>query len=244
MKVTAWVLAAATLALAGCTTSTPGTAAAPSIDPCAAARTQPPDGSGEQRLQADLDGDRRSDEVVSFLRDGRRVVQAWLADGRNAAPEAVFAGDLLATGDVDGDGRAELFAATGPATGGLFRLDGCRLVTATLAGQPWSYPVGPAAAVACTGGGGLEVLTVGTAGSPSLGAPTATSGSPGGAAVEGTAPSPAVTPEPGSDLTPAPGPAGTSTAVARFRFSGAAVEPAGAATLPGPLPPGPAVRCS
>lgn len=155
--------AAPTLALlgvliAGCTAQAPpSTGEAAPTGPCAAERVQPPDGSQEQRVQGDLDGDGRTDEVVSWLREGDRVVQAWLATGENAVPEALFDGDLLSTGDVDGDGRAEVFAGTGAATGGAFVLAGCRLAPVTLDGQPWSYPVG-AGAVVCRGQGVLDVL--------------------------------------------------------------------------------------
>ena len=97
--------------------------------PCAAERALPPDGSQEQRLQGDLDGDGRTDEVVSWIRDGQRVVQAWLATGQNAEPEQLFSGDLVKVEDVNGDGRADVFATLTP--GGeqaVFVLDGCKLV--------------------------------------------------------------------------------------------------------------------
>lgn len=108
----------------------PGAATVPT-GPCAAERSTPPDGSQEQRLQGDLDGDGVTDEVVSWVRDGERVVQAWLATGENADPEALFDGDLLEAADADGDGRAEVRAELEP--GGdpvLLVLDGCRLVPA------------------------------------------------------------------------------------------------------------------
>ena len=113
----------------GCTAEAPPPVDAGASGPCAAEREQPPEGSQEQRQQGDLDGDGRTDEVVSWVRDDERVVQAWLATGENAAPEALFAGDLLGTEDVDGDGRAEVRAAREP--GGdesLFTLEGCTLV--------------------------------------------------------------------------------------------------------------------
>ena len=114
--------------VAGCTAEAPPPAGAVPIGPCAAEREQPPEGSQEQRQQGDLDGDGRTDEVVSWVRDGERVVQAWLATGENAVPEPLFEGDLVGTEDVDGDGRAEVFAA--PAPGGspiAFALEGCAL---------------------------------------------------------------------------------------------------------------------
>jgi hypothetical protein len=126
--------------VAGCTAETPPSAA-PSVPtgPCAAERVQPPEGSQEQRQQGDLDGDGRTDEVVSWVRDGERVVQAWLATGENAAPAALFAGDLLGTQDVDGDGRAEVRAALEP--GGeavLLTLEACTLVP--VSGSPAPSP--------------------------------------------------------------------------------------------------------
>ena len=131
---TALVLAGLVLAT-GCTVEAPPPVDAGPVGPtgpCAAEREQPPEGSQEQRAQGDLDGDGRTDEVVSWVRDGERVVQAWLATGENAAPEALFAGDLAESKDVDGDGRAEVFAAREP--GGpevAFSLEGCTLVPAT-----------------------------------------------------------------------------------------------------------------
>ena len=149
-------IALALLALVACSAdpvATPGP-----TGPCAAERSQPPDGSEEQRLQADLDADGRDDEVVSWMRDGERVVQAWLATGENAVPEALFSGDLLATADLDGDRRAEVLAATGASTGGAFALDGCRLVRLALAAndRPWEFAVGSGAALTCRPRGIVE----------------------------------------------------------------------------------------
>lgn len=126
--------------------------------PCAAERSQPPDGSQEQRLQGDLDGDGRTDEVVSWIRDGARVAQAWLATGENAAPEALFSGELLSVADLDGDRREEVLAGTGPSTGGAFALDGCRLVRLALAvnDRPWEFTTGPGAALTCRPQGVVE----------------------------------------------------------------------------------------
>lgn len=126
--------------------------------PCAAERSLPPDGSQEQRLQGDLDGDGRTDEVVSWIRDGERVAQAWLATGENAVPEPLFSGDLLSVADLDGDGRDEVLAGTGAATGGAFALDGCRLVRLALAvnDRPWEFATGPGAALTCRPGGVVE----------------------------------------------------------------------------------------
>ena len=142
---------------AGCTAEAPPSPDAGPTGPCAAERVQPPDGSQEQRLQGDLDGDGRTDEVVSWLRDGERVVQAWLATGENAEPEALFEGDLLDTGDVDGDGRDEVFAATGGDAALLLALDGCTLQPVSQNGQPFAFPFsqGP---VLCRGGGVVEQL--------------------------------------------------------------------------------------
>ncbi len=212
-------LLAALLTLSACTSTPAGSAqGSPSpADPCAAARNQPPDGSQEERLQADLDGDGRSDEVVSWLVDGARVTQAWLADGQNFAPEPVFAGLPILAADVDGDGRAEVFAGTGTGAGGLFRLDGCRLLPVTLAGSPWSYPVGAGSALVCTTAPRLELFTTAAATSP--------------------------LPSGGSDLTPAPGTPGTSSRVDRFDLAGGVLTAAGTASLPGPVPPGEPVRC-
>lgn len=146
----------AVLALVACSpdpVATPGP-----TGPCAAERSMPPEDSKEQRLQADLDADGRTDEVVSWVRDGERVVQAWLATGENAVPEALFSGDLLATADLDGDRRAEVLASTGATTGGAFALDGCRLVRLALAvnDRPWEFTVGSGAALTCRPGGLVE----------------------------------------------------------------------------------------
>ncbi|TAL14356.1 MAG: hypothetical protein EPN99_14370 [Frankiales bacterium] len=121
--------------------------------PCAAERSQPPDGSQEQRLQGDLDGDGRTDEVVSWVRGGERVAQAWLATGENAVPEALFSGDLLATADLDGDRRDEVLAATGDEATG-FLLDGCRLVPITVGetDTAWTFAPGPEAPLLCRPG--------------------------------------------------------------------------------------------
>jgi hypothetical protein len=126
--------------------------------PCAASREQPPEGSQELREQGDLDGDGRADEVVSWIRDGERVVQAWLATGQNADPEALFSRELLGMVDVDRDGREEVFAQTGDATGGAFVLDGCKLARVTIADtdRDWEYAVGPAAALLCRPNGLIE----------------------------------------------------------------------------------------
>jgi hypothetical protein len=123
--------------VAGCTAEAPPPVDAVPTGPCAAEREQPPEGSQEQREQGDLDGDGRADEVVSWVRDGERVVQAWLATGENAEPEALFEGELLETKDVDGDGRAEVFAAREPGgTGVAFELDGCTLKPAPAPSAP------------------------------------------------------------------------------------------------------------
>ena len=128
---TALVLAGLVL-VTGCTAEAPPPVEAVPAGPCAAEREQPPEGAQEQRQQGDLDGDGRTDEVVSWLRDGERVVQAWLATGENAEPEALFEGDLLETTDVDGDGRAEVLAALEPGGPGVaFTLDGCTLKPAS-----------------------------------------------------------------------------------------------------------------
>jgi hypothetical protein len=148
----------AVLVLSGCTSEAPvGAGTATPSGPCAKTREQPPEGSQEQRLQGDLDGDGRTDEVVSWLRDGERVAQAWLATGENAEPEPLFAGDLLAAADADDDGRAEVFAATAATTGGAYVLVGCRLEPVTLEGQPWTYPLADRVLV-CRGGGVLDLL--------------------------------------------------------------------------------------
>lgn len=160
MRRAAQTLALLALLAAGCTAEAPPPAQSGPTGPCAAERVQPPDGSQEQRLQGDLDGDGRSDEVVSWLRDGQRVVQAWLATGENAEPQALFDGDLLTTGDADGDGRAEVFAAAGAGTGTAFVLDGCTLAPVTLDGSPWTYDTASAVLV-CRGGGVLDLLPAG-----------------------------------------------------------------------------------
>lgn len=158
MRTAAPVLALlAALGSSACTAERVPTGIPTPTGPCAAARELPPDGSQEQRLQGDLDGDGRTDEVVSWLRDGERVVQAWLATGENAEPEALFSGDLLEVADVDGDQRAEVFAKSRPDGGMAFALDGCTLEAVTLEDKPWSYSLadGP---LFCRGGGVLEQL--------------------------------------------------------------------------------------
>lgn len=148
----------AALATAACSDDPVAGRAPGPTGPCAAERVQPPDGSQEQRLQGDLDGDGRIDEVVSWERDGERVAQAWLATGENAAPEALFAGELLAVADLDGDRREEVLASTSATTGGAFALDGCRLVRLALAAndRPWDFAVGGSAALTCRPGGLVE----------------------------------------------------------------------------------------
>lgn len=148
----------AVLGAGGCTDAPASPGVAVPTGPCAAAREQPADGSQERRAQADLDGDGRTDEVVSWVRGSERVTQAWLATGENALPEALFEGEVLATADVDGDRRAEVFAATGDGTGRAFVLDGCRLVPVTLArnARIWDYAVGPGAQLLCRPGGVVE----------------------------------------------------------------------------------------
>ena len=143
---------------AGCTAEAEPSSISTPTGPCAAARVQPPEGSDEQRVQGDLDGDGRSDEVVSWVDAGRRVAQAWLATGENAAPEALFDGALLTAVDVDGDRRAEVFASSGPATGRAYVLDGCRLVPVGVGGteRVWEYAVGPGAALLCRPRGLVE----------------------------------------------------------------------------------------
>lgn len=149
-------IALALLALPAC--SADPVAAPGPTGPCAAERSMPPDGSKEQRVQADLDGDGRSDEVVSWIRDGERVAQAWLATGQNAVPEALFDGELLTAADLDGDRRDEVLASTGAGTAGAFALDGCRLVRLVLApnDRPWEFAVGSGAALVCRPGGVVE----------------------------------------------------------------------------------------
>ncbi len=147
----------AVLGLAGCTAEAPPSSIETPAGPCAKTREQPPDGSQEQRLQGDLDGDGRTDEVVSWVRDGSRVVQAWLATGENAAPQQLVPDRLLATGDVDGDGRDEVFGQLSSTTGSMFVLDGCTLTRTTQDGQPWAFPIaqGP---LLCRGQGVLDQL--------------------------------------------------------------------------------------
>ena len=146
------------LTATGCTDEPEPSSFPTPTGPCAKTRALPPDGSQEQRQQGDLDGDGKVDEVVSWMQDGERVVQAWLATGENADPEALFDGDLLATGDIDGDGRAEVFASTGATTGTAFVLDECRLKPIGVAGtdRQWEYAVGPGAALICRPRGIVE----------------------------------------------------------------------------------------
>lgn len=155
----------ALVVLTGCTSSSEP------AGPCAAERAEPPADADVQREAADLDGDGRDDDVLTFLQDGRRLTQVRLADGRAATPEPVFEGDLLAAADADDDGRAEVYGATSRAvqgasttlTGSAFVLDGCRLVAVTAPDGPLSYvwSVGvdakdAAAALVCLPGGVLE----------------------------------------------------------------------------------------
>lgn len=165
------------IGLTACTTDELPSSISTPTGPCAAERVQPPDGSEEQRLQADLDGDGTKDEVVSWVVDGERVGQAWLASGQNAVPEPLPVSALLAAADVDGDARAEVFAAvaqlvpesggkTEELRGGVLALDGCRLVRVEDPAGPLEYVYGAgadrlqaAATVRCPGGGVVEQVT-------------------------------------------------------------------------------------
>ena len=147
------------LGLAGCTADAPTRSSIPTpTGPCAKTRVQPPEDSQEQRLQGDLDGDGRTDEVVTWRRDGEQVVQAWLATGENAEPQQLFEGQLLDVADVNEDGRAEVFTDSGPARGKAFVLDGCALAPIGIAGtdRVWEYAVGPGAALLCRPRGLIE----------------------------------------------------------------------------------------
>jgi len=149
---------ATVLGLAGCTAQEPPRSSIETPSgPCAKTREQPPEGSQEQRLQADLDGDGRTDEVVSWLREGERVVQAWLATGENAEPQQLFEGMLLDAGDVDGDGRDEAFVERDASSLTLLVLDGCSLAQATLGELPFEVlrADGP---LLCRGAGVVEQL--------------------------------------------------------------------------------------
>ena len=148
----------AVLAASACTAEPEPSSIPTPVGPCAKTREQPPDGSQELREQADLDGDGRADEVVSWLRDGQRVVQAWLATGENAEPQALFGRELLQTSDVDEDGKSEVFALDTPTTGKAFVLDGCSLAAVKVAGseEDWEYAFGPSAALLCRPRGLIE----------------------------------------------------------------------------------------
>lgn len=159
------------LVLTGCTTEGSPDAVRVPTGPCAAERVQPPEGSQEQRAQADLDGDGRTDEVVSWLVGGERVVQAWLADGRNAEPERLFS-DLLAAGPAGG---APVVLGAVPQTAGtktedlragVFVLDGCRLTRVEGPDGPLELVYGTGsdrlqatATVRCTARGVEELLS-------------------------------------------------------------------------------------
>ncbi|HVE73868.1 MAG TPA: VCBS repeat-containing protein [Mycobacteriales bacterium] len=128
---------------------------------CAASRNAPPANSGEQRLEADLDGDGRVDELVSFRLGTLRVVQAWLADGRTAAPDALFAGTMLKAHDVDGDKRAEVFVVHRAGKGRVLRVVGCELrVMVAANGEAWEYAVGRTATLLCRPNGLVEEVAV------------------------------------------------------------------------------------
>lgn len=107
---------------------------------------QPPPTTDDQgrpiaKLDADLDGDGKPDQVVSYqATNGQYVYQAVLSDGRVTDPQNqldVFpSGDgigteLLGAQDFDGDGKAEVLLRSGGNTadaGGIAHLQRCQLV--------------------------------------------------------------------------------------------------------------------
>ena len=155
-------LAVGLLALvsAGCGGGDEEPAAQEPSGPCAAEREQPSDAVTEQ---GDLDGDGEVDDVVTWLRDGQRVVQVRLASGERGQPEP-FDAELMMTADLDGDQRDEVVAATGASTAGAWVLDGCRLARVRLAIAPrdWVFASGRGAARQCRpAGAAVEVVTTG-----------------------------------------------------------------------------------
>lgn len=103
---------------------------------------QHPDGA-ITRISADLDGDHRADQVLSYrLPTGDvDVYQVALGDGRFTDPQSVGdiftdgdSGELLGAHDFDGDGRQEVLLRSSGNTadlGGIAHLQGCRLVAIT-----------------------------------------------------------------------------------------------------------------
>ena len=147
-------------AVAGCSPAASQAQSAPTSSPpsCGGTRGDAPTGFGVQRLKADLDGDGRPDSVVAWERAGVPVVQAQLATGQSTAPEHLFAGDLLASADVDGDSRAEVFAGISADRAIALQLKDCNLRAVEWAVAPrlWEFEVGPGAALICSAGSRVE----------------------------------------------------------------------------------------
>ena len=145
------------LLAAGCSADDEQTSPVAAPEGCSAEPQTPADDDSLQRLRGDLDGNGTPDELVAWVRDGKRVVQVRLDDGEASEPEELFEGKLLEIGDVDGDGRAEVFAEADNRTVGLYVLDGCRLQRLDSEGDPFGVPVlgGP---LICRGDGVLEQL--------------------------------------------------------------------------------------
>ncbi|HEY9557405.1 MAG TPA: VCBS repeat-containing protein [Acidimicrobiales bacterium] len=129
-------------------------------------------GEAPQETAADVDGDGRDDQLVSYRTGG----DAWrleveLARGGGAALDlASFGGAVGVMGgsDLDGDGAAEIWARTGAGASTTivspFSVEGCDLAQVTFStGEPAELPVGgsvgTASGVECTDDGQLLAFT-------------------------------------------------------------------------------------
>jgi hypothetical protein len=153
-------------AVAGCSPAASQAQSAPTTSSasCGGTTNEAPTGSAVQHLKADLDGDGRLDSLMAWDRVGVPVVQAQLATGQSTAPEHLFAGDLLSSADVDGDGRAEVFAGVSADRAIALQLVDCKLraVEWAVAPRVGEFAVGPGAALVCFAGARVEeVVTEG-----------------------------------------------------------------------------------
>lgn len=144
-----------TTAASTTTTSTTSTVAAPTettaAGPACPGEAIPAEVDAAAVLDADLDGDGGPEAVTTYLAaDGSWHLHADAVDG-SAVDEPLATGPLddahvLTAGDLDADGRAEVWVqvGTGAATTivGLFHLDGCDFEPVGLDDQPAQFAVG------------------------------------------------------------------------------------------------------
>lgn len=160
------------------TTAAPDTTEATTTSAAAAGPTCPGEGipaaaTAVVEEMADVDGDGEDDVLRSYLVGSTWSLQVELAAGGTAELElgAADAGGVGVIGgaDVDGDGRAEVWARVGSGAStailGMARLEGCALVrVVTGFGTPVELPVGgsvgAAGGVECRAAGVSSDLTV------------------------------------------------------------------------------------